>query len=96
MTLSYNINVKRRGALHTSQRQLVKHVGYVKYTSHCFPTCVTCGGLEGAELFMDESCSDEPRSPPKKFPVPTTLLDSLASPPSCKKVDIARQQQLHT
>lgn len=39
------------------------------------------GGLEGAEPLADASCSEEPMSPPTEHPVPTTLLDSLASPP---------------
>lgn len=41
----------------------------------------TWGGLEGSDPLVDASCS-EAMSPPTEHPVPTTLLDSLASPPS--------------
>lgn len=42
--------------------------------------CLTGGGLEGAEPLADASSSEEAMSPPTELP--TTLLHSLASPPS--------------
>ena len=63
---------------------IAHHTATIPYNqiTTCKEVCLTGGGLEGAEPLADASSSEDVMSPPTELP--TTLLHSLASPPSFK------------